>query len=199
MKIVNEFVKEGIVMELKDAISKVEEGMKKAIASTERELAELRTGRANPKMVEGIHVDYYGTPTMIKDLASISIPEARMIIIQPWDASAIAEVEKAINNSNLGLSPSNDGKAVRLIVPQLSTERREEMVKMVKKLVEDGKVSARTVRKDGNEHIKQLEKEKKITEDQRFKALEDIQKTTDNTIKKLDVILTEKEKELLNV
>ena len=186
-------------MELKEALKKTEDAMKKAVTATERELAELRTGRANPKMVEGIHIDYYGVPTMIKDLATISIPEARLIVIQPWDPTAIAEIEKAINTSNLGLNPSNDGKVVRLSVPQLSQERREEIVKLVKKLIEDGKVSVRTVRKDANENIKQLEKDKKITEDDRFKALEQIQKMTDRTIKDLDEVLKTKEKELTSV
>ena len=184
-------------MELEEAIKKTEDAMKKAITATERELAELRTGRANPKMVEGIHVDYYGAATMIKDLSTISVPEARLIVIQPWDATVIPEIEKAINNSNLGLNPSSDGKVVRLSIPELSQERREEMIKVVKKLIEDGKVSARTVRKDANENIKQLEKDKKITEDQRFKTLEDIQKLTDKTIKDLDEVLKHKEKELI--
>lgn len=183
-------------MSLQDLMKKTEESMKKAIAATERELGELRTGRANPKMVEGIHIDYYGAATMIKDLATITVPEARLIVIQPWDATAIPEIEKAISASKLGVNASNDGKVVRVGVPQLSEERREEMVKVVKKTVEDGKVSLRTVRKDANEHVKQLEKDKVVTEDQRFKALEDIQKMTEKMSKDLDVTLEEKEKEL---
>jgi len=186
-------------MDLKQAMKQIEELMKKAVVATDRHLSELRTGRANPKMVEGLHIDYYGTPTMIKDLASISVPEARMLVIQPWDASAIPEIEKAIQNSNLGLNPMSDGKVVRLSVPQLSTERREELVKSVKKMVEDGKVSVRTVRKDANETIKKLEKDKVITEDQRTKALDDVQKMTDKFCDELDVVRTAKEKELLSM
>jgi len=182
-------------MDKKTMIKTTEDHMKKTIHAVERELAELRTGRANPKMVEGLHVDYYGAPTMLKDMATISVPEARMIVIQPWDPTAIPEIEKAVQASSLGITPSNDGKLIRLIVPQLSGDRRDELVKMVKKIVEEGKVSIRTVRKDANEKVKQLEKEKKLTEDDRFHALDEIQKMTDRYVKDLDRHLEEKEKE----
>jgi len=186
-------------MDKKTAIKSTEEQMKKTIHAVERELSELRTGRANPKMVEGLHVNYYGAPTMLKDMATISVPEARMIVIQPWDQTAIPEIEKAVLASNLGITPSNDGKLIRLIVPPLSGDRRDEMVRMVKKIVEEGKVSIRTVRKDANERVKQLEKEKKITEDDRFQVLEEIQKMTDRYVKDLDKHLEDKEKELREV
>jgi ribosome recycling factor len=183
-------------MELKNLFKSTEENMKKAVEATEREFAELKTGRANPKMVEGIHVSYYGTPTLLKEIASISIPEARLIVIHPWDPNAISDIEKAILQSNLGITPSNDGKIIRLSVPPLSTERRSEMVKMVKRIAEEGKVSIRTVRKEANENAKALEKAKKISEDERFRSQDEIQKLTDTYTKKIDALLEEKEKEL---
>jgi ribosome recycling factor len=186
-------------MTITDVTKICQQAMDKAIVSMERELSELRTGRANPKMVEGLHIDYYGTPTMIKDLATISAPDARMIVIQPWDATAIVGIEKAIATSNLGVSTMNDGKIIRIMVPQLSGERREELVKMVKKIAENGKVSLRTVRHEFNEAVKALEKAKAATEDQRFKVLEEIQKMTDNHSKKVDEIAVVKEKELRSV
>ena len=123
-------------MELKALFRNTEEAMKKAVEATEREFAELRTGRANPKMVEGIHVNYYGSPTLLKEIASISVPEARLIVIHPWDPNVISEIEKAILQSNLGITPSNDGKIIRLIVPPLSEERRQELIKIVKRTAE---------------------------------------------------------------
>ena len=183
-------------MVLKSLLKDTEEKMKKVIEATKREFSELRTGRANPKMVEGLHVNYYGTPTLLKEIASISVPEARLIIIHPWDPNALGEIEKAIYQSNLGITPSNDGKVVRLTVPPLSSERREEIVKIVKNIAEEGRVSIRTVRKDANEKIRSLEKEKKISEDDRFKGEEEVQKLTDKYIKEIEKILQEKEKEL---
>jgi len=183
-------------MELKNLFRITEENMGKALESTEREFAELRTGRANPKMVEGLRVNYYDSPVLLKEIASISVPEARLIVIHPWDPSAISDIEKAILQSNLGITPSNDGKIVRLSVPSLSTERREELIKIVKKIAEEGRVSVRTVRKEANEKAKSLEKEKKISEDDRFRAQEEIQELTDKYIKKIDTHLEAKEKEL---
>lgn len=177
-------------------LKEIENSMKKVIESTKRELAELRSGRANPKLVEGIRVDYYGTPTLLKEIATLGVPEARMMVISPYDPSSLKEIEKAILQSDLGITPVNDGKVIRLIVPPLSQERREELIKIVKKICEEGKVSVRTVRRDGKEQIKNLEKDKKISEDERFKADEELQKMTDRYIKDLDNILLEKEKEL---
>lgn len=183
-------------MVVKAVLKEIEDNMKKAIEATKRELAELRSGRANPKMVEGIRVNYYGTPTLLKELATIGIPEARMIVISPYDPSSVKEIEKAILQSELGITPVGDSKVIRLIVPPLSEERREELVKIVKKTVEEGKVSIRTVRRDGKEKIKDLEKDKKISEDDRFKSEDQLQKITDKYIKEIDSILEEKEKEL---
>jgi ribosome recycling factor len=181
----------------KEILKDSEEKMKKALDSMTREFSEIRTGRANPHIVEGIKIDYYGSPTLIKQVASISVPDARLIVIQPWDATATAEIEKAIFKSNLGLNPVNDGKVIRISIPQLSKERREELIKLVKDLAEKGRVSLRTIRRDANELIKKLEQEKKISEDDRFKTQDEIQKITDRYIEKCDNLLKEKEKELL--
>jgi len=173
-----------------------EDEMKKAIEATKREFAELRSGRANPKMVEGIRVNYYGTPTLLREIATIGVPEARMIVISPWDPSSLKDIEKAILQSDLGITPVNDGKIIRLIVPALSEERRQELIKIVKKVSEEGKVSIRTVRQNGKDRIKTLEKDKKISEDDRFKTDQELQKLTDKYIKDIDTLLVEKEKEL---
>ena len=181
----------------REIVHQTEEKMKKAIEAVTREFNEIRTGRANSAFVEAIHIDYYGTPTMIKQLAAISTPNANLIVIQPWDVSAISEIEKAILKSNLGINPSNDGKVVRLPIPPLSKERREELTKVVKKMAEDGRISLRTIRRDANELIKKMQDDKAIGEDDRFKAQEEIQKLTDNFIAKIDQILKDKEKELV--
>jgi ribosome recycling factor len=183
-------------MTIKDVLRNTEEKMKKAIEACNREFSEIRTGRASPSLVEGLHVDYYGTPTLLKQIASISIPDARLIVIQPWDPSALAEIEKAILKSNLGITPSNDGKIIRLSIPQLSKERREELTKVVKNMAEDGRVSLRTIRRDANEDVKKLENDKMISEDDRFRAQDEIQKLTDKYIEKIEEILKNKEKEL---
>ncbi|MFH0877274.1 MAG: ribosome recycling factor [Candidatus Omnitrophota bacterium] len=183
-------------MNAREIIVDTENKMKKALEASRRSFAEIRTGRASPHLVEGVHVDYCGTPTLLKSLASITVPDARLIVIQPWDASVIPEVEKAILKSNLGITPFNDGKVVRLQIPQLTQERREELKKMVKTMTEDGRVSLRTIRRDANETIKKLEADKKISEDDRFKNQDEIQKLTDKYSKELDSVLGEKEKEL---
>lgn len=180
----------------KQTLKEIEDEMKKAIEATKREFAELRSGRANPKMVEGIRVNYYGAPTLLREIATIGVPEARMVIISPWDPTAVKEIEKAILQSDLGITPVNDGKIIRLIVPALSEERRQELIKIVKKVSEEGKVSVRTVRQNGKDRIKALEKDKKISEDERFKAEEELQKLTDKYIKDIDTLLVDKEKEL---
>lgn len=183
-------------MSVKDIIRDTEGKMKKAEDAARRNFAEIRTGRATPHLVEGLHVDYFGTPTLIKSLASISVPDARLIIIQPWDVSVIPEIEKTIMSSSLGITPNNDGKVVRLQFPQLTKERREELKKVVKTMTEDGRVSLRTIRRDANDAIKKLEVDKVISEDERFKGQEQIQKITDRYISELDKLLQEKEKEL---
>ncbi len=180
----------------KALIRQAEDSMKKAIDATKREFSELRTGRANPKMVEGMKVECYGSFMLLKEVASISVPEARLITIHPWDPTIIPAIEKSILQSNLGLTPFNDGKIVRLSVPPLSEERREEMVKIVKKIAEEGRVSLRTIRKEHNEKIRTLEKDKKISEDDRFRTEAEIQKLTDKYIREVDQLLQDKEKEL---
>jgi len=180
-----------------DTILKETEGkMKKALEATQREFNEVRTGRASPSLVEGMMIDYYGTPTALKQIAAISAPDARLLVIQPWDKNAMGEIEKAILKSNIGITPTNDGKLIRLVVPQLSKERREELSKVVKQMVEDGRVSLRTVRRDAKEHIEKSEKDKDITEDDRYKGIDKLQKLTDDYIKKLDDLLEAKQKEL---
>ena len=176
-----------------------EERMKKVVDATKREFASVRTGRASTSLVEGMHVDYYGTQTPLKQLANISAPDVKLIVIQPWDPSSLGEIEKAIQQSNIGAMPTNDGKVIRISIPPLSEERREELIKITKKMAEDGRVSIRTVRRDANEHAKKLEKDKLATEDELFKSHDDIQKLTDKYIKSIDSILAEKDKELLEV
>ncbi len=182
--------------QLDKILKETEDKMKKAIDATHREFNEVRTGRASPSLVEGLMIDYYGTPTALKQLASISIPDARLIVIQPWDKNAMAEVEKAILKSNLGITPNNDGKVIRLSIPQLSAERREELAKVVKQMTEDGKVSLRTIRRDAKEAVEKAEKGKEITEDDKYKGFDRLQKLTDDYIKKLDDLLENKQKEL---
>ena len=179
-------------------IQRAEEQMKKVIERMHAEFASMRTGRAHVSILDGIRVDYYGASTPMKQLANITVPEPRMILIQPWDASALKAVEKAILDSDLGIPPAIDGKIVRLVVPPLTRERRDEMVKIVSKQAEEGHVAVRSIRREANDKIKQLEKEKKITEDDSFKSQEDIQKLTDKHIQFIDQAKTSKEKELLN-
>ena len=152
-----------------------EERMEKAITALEREFGKLRTGRAHTSLVDNIQVDYHGTPTPIKQMASVAIPDSRSITIQPWDKSAFSAVEKAIVNSNLGLTPMNDGRLIRISIPMLTEERRKELVKMAKKYVEEAKVAVRNVRRDANEHIKKLEKSKDITEDESRSGQDEVQ------------------------
>jgi ribosome recycling factor len=174
-----------------------EEKMKKAIEAMAREFSEVRTGRAHPGLVEGLHVDYYGTLTLVKQLASISVPDPHMITIQPWDKTVIPELEKAIMASNLGVMPSNDGSIVRLSIPPLSKERRDELVKLVHKMSEEGRVSMRTIRRDVKEALEKMEKDKLISEDMKFRAIDELQKMVDKYIVKIDEMLKNKEKEVL--
>lgn len=184
-------------MTVKEIIHSTEEKLKKAIDFVNREFSEVRTGRANPSIVEGLHVDYYGTPTMIKQLAAISAVDAHMLIIQPWDPTAIVEMEKAILKSNLGLSPSNDGKVIRLSVPALSQERRSELVKVLHKKAEEGRVSFRSIRHEAKTVVEKSEKDKLISEDEKFRGIDELQKLVDKYIAKIDDLLKNKEKEVL--
>lgn len=184
-------------MTVKEVLHNTEEKMKKSFDSVTRQFQEVRTGRASPSLVEGLHIDYYGTPTMLKQLAAISAPDAHLIVIQPWDPTVIVEIEKAILKSNLGISPSNDGKIVRLAVPQLSKDRRMELVKVIHKMAEDGRVSMRTIRREAKETVEKLEKDKVISEDDKFRGVDELQKAVDRYIVKIDDLLKSKEKEVL--
>jgi ribosome recycling factor len=188
---------EGVQMKTKETLHSADEKMKKTIEAMMREFAEVRTGRAHPGLVEGLHVNYYDTPTLLKGMASITTVDAHMITIQPWDITAIPEIEKAIMKSNIGITPSNDGKIIRLSVPQLSQERREELVKVVHKMAEEGRVSLRTVRRDSKEALEKLEKDKAISEDDKFRGIDELQKLVDKYTAKIDEILKTKEKEII--
>jgi ribosome recycling factor len=183
-------------MAIKDVMHETEEKMRKTVVAVKREFAEVRTGRASPSLVEGILVDYYGTKTPIKQLATISTPDARLIAIHPWDISCMGNIEKAILQSNLGITPNNDGKIIRITIPHLTDERRQDLDKIVKRVAENGRVSLRTARRDANENLKQLEKNKDIAEDDRFKSQEQVQKLTDKYTAQVEEALADKEKEI---
>ena len=186
-------------MGVKDIIAQTDVLMKKSIESMSREFAEVRTGRAHPALVEELHVNYYGTMTPIKQVATVNSPDPSCLVIQPWDPAALVEIEKAILASKLGITPNNDGKVIRLVVPHLSEERRKEMAKVVKDMAEKGRVSLRTIRREANDKITKLKKDSVVTEDESFKGQEDIQKLTDKYIKEVDATLDKKSKELLSI
>jgi ribosome recycling factor len=174
-----------------------EQKMKKSIENLKKEFSRVRTGRATPALLDGITVDYYGSPMQVNQVASIAVPDARLITIQPWEKTMLAPIEKAIQASNLGLNPQNDGNLIRLPIPPLSEERRAELFKTCKKTGEESKVAIRNIRRDSNEKLKKGEKDKEITQDQEKKALDDIQKLTDKYIKEVDALLVLKEKEIM--
>ena len=176
-----------------------EEKMKKTISVYQENLAEIRAGRANPAILNKIKVDYYGVPTPITQVAGISVPEARLIVIQPWDVSILKEIEKEILKSDIGINPNNDGKVIRLAFPELTEERRKDIVKEIKKIAEEAKVSIRAIRREGLDEFKALQKEGTITEDDLKKAENDIQKLTDKKIEEIDEILSKKEKKIMSV
>ncbi len=184
---------------IKETITDAEERMGKAIEALRRELATIRTGRANPALVDQIRVDYYGTPTPLKQIASVMVPEARLLTIQPWDKGSLGAIEKAILKSDLGLNPNNDGSVIRLVIPQLTEDRRKELVRMVHKKIEEGRVGIRNIRRDAHEMLRDFRHDKEISEDQEFNAQEDLQKVTDRFIADADTLGEEKEKELLEV
>jgi len=175
------------------------EKMGKSINSLTSELKKIRTGRASLSLLDDIKVEYYGTMTPLNQLATLSVPESRLITIQPWDVSSVNSIEKAILKSNLGLTPSNDGKIIRIAIPPLTEERRKDIVKQVNKMCEDYRVAIRNIRRDANDMLKQLKKDGDASEDDVFKAQEDIQKLTDEHIKQIDDIYKEKEKEILEL
>jgi len=170
--------------------------MEKSVSLLAQELSKLRTGRASTALLDGIKVEYYGSTLPLNQVASISIPEPRLMVIQPWDKNALPQIEKALYKSAIGLTPNNDGSVIRLAIPPLTTERREELVKLTQRLGEDTKVAIRNIRREANSDIKKEEKEKKVSEDDSFKYQEQIQKMTDEYIKKVDDILKKKEKEI---
>ncbi|MEK4510342.1 ribosome recycling factor [Paenibacillus anaericanus] len=175
-----------------------EERMDKAIQALKRDLASLRAGRASVSLLDRIQVDYYGTPTPINQLANINTPDTRTLMIQPWDKSSLSEIERAIQKSDLGLTPANDGTMIRLSIPALTEERRVDLVKMTKKFGEESKVAIRNIRRDANDDIKKLEKSD-ISEDESHRYQEDIQKATDKFIAEVDKVLSAKEKEIMEV
>lgn len=177
----------------------LEERMQKTIGVFQDNLSEIRAGRANPAILNKVSVEYYGVATPINQVAGISVPEARTIVIQPWDASVLKDIEKAILASDIGLNPNNDGKVIRLSFPELTEERRKDLVKDIKKIAEDSKVAIRSIRRDGIDEAKSMQKESIITEDDLKKAEEQIQKLTDKKIAEIDSILDKKEKEIMSI
>lgn len=182
---------------IESTLQETKDRMGKTIADLKNELKRVRTGRASLSLLDGIRVDYYGTQTQLNQMASLSVPESRLIVIQPWDVSAIKEIEKAILKSDLGLTPSSDGKLIRIAIPPLTEERRKELVKVVSKMCEEHKIAARNIRRDANELLKGFKKDGDISEDDAFKAQDSVQKITDEYITRIDGIYKDKEKEIL--
>jgi ribosome recycling factor len=182
-----------------DTIKAAEDKMDKTVAIVVKDLATLRAGRANPQILDKITVDYYGTPTPLNQIGNISSPEPRLLVIAPWEPKMIGDVEKAIQKSDLGINPSNDGKVVRLMVPELTEERRRDLCKQVRKQVEEGKIAVRNTRRDAIDTMKKMKKDSKITEDDLKTAEEEIQKVTDAKIKELDKVSADKEKEIMSI
>ena len=177
----------------------IKEKMEKSINVYNEKLSEVRAGRANPAILNKIRIDYYGTPTPINQVAGVSVPEARMIVIQPWDMSVLKEIEKAILASDIGINPNNDGKVIRLSFPELTEERRKDLVKDIKKMAEEAKIYIRAIRRDGIEEAKAEQKEGNMTEDELKQAENEIQKLTDKSVEEIDKILENKEKEVMSV
>ena len=181
---------------VKEILHDVETKMKKTVEATHREFNTIRTGRASVALVEGLRVSYYGQDVPLRQLAGISTPDAKLVVIQPWDPKSLGEIEKAVLKSDVGITPTNDGKIIRLSIPPLTQERREELVKVLKKMAEDGKVSLRTARHAANSIVDKLEKEKKIGEDEKFKGHSDIQKLIEKYSEEMDKLLKTKEEEI---
>jgi ribosome recycling factor len=184
---------------LNDVIKELQASLDKGIEAFKRDLSKVRTGRANLAILDGVRVDYYGTPTPLNQIASLNVADPRLITIKPWERSLIPEIEKAIRSGQLGLNPNSDGEVVRLPMPALTQERRQELVKLVKKMAEEGKVALRAARRDGNEMLKALLKDGGITEDDERNGLKRVQETTDKAVAKVDEILAKKESEILEV
>ena len=188
-----------VIQKRKMDYTNLKEKMEKSISVYSEKLSEVRAGRANPAIVNKIKIDYYGTPTPINQVAGVSVPEARLIVIQPWDVSVLKEIEKAILASDIGINPNNDGKVIRLAFPELNEERRKELVKEIRKMAEEAKVAIRAIRREGIDNAKAEQKEGNITEDELKQAENDIQKLTDKNIEEIDKILEKKEKEVMSV
>ncbi|MBD3380353.1 MAG: ribosome recycling factor [Candidatus Omnitrophica bacterium] len=182
--------------EVDRVLKETEARMKAAVEAVKSEFSTIRTGRAHPHLVDGIKVDYYGTKTPLKQLANISTPEPRLIVIQPWDKNSMEPIEKAILTSDVGITPTNDGKVIRLSMPQLTSERRQELAKVIHKMAEEGKVSIRGSRHHANDEAAKLEKDKAMTEDDKFLTKDKVQKLTDEYVGKIDELLKEKETEI---
>ncbi|MCL6560544.1 MAG: ribosome recycling factor [Firmicutes bacterium] len=182
-----------------EVIKETENNMKKTIEVVKKEFASLRAGRATPALLDKITVNYYGTPTPINQLANISVPEARLLVIQPWDKSSLPEIERAIMKSDLGINPTSDGTVIRLAIPQLTQERRKELMKVIKKKAEEGRVAVRNVRRDSNDQLKAQQKDGKISEDELKRSQDEVQKITDRYIKEIDSLLSTKEQEIMQV
>lgn len=184
---------------MKEILDKAEQSMHKRIDAFDHELASIRAGRANPAILDKVMVDYYGVPTKINQMAAVSVSEARMLVIQPWDVSTLKEIERAIHSANLGITPTNDGKVLRIVFPPLTEERRTEMVKEAHKLAEECKVSIRSVRRDANEKLKKMQKSSELTEDGLMDAEKKVQHITDTFCKQADDILKQKEKQIMEI
>jgi ribosome recycling factor len=184
---------------MEKVLKQAKQKMKKSIDALHDDFNTIRTGRASTSLFEKIYVDYYGQPTPITQLATVSIPEARLVVIQPWDKSVLNNIEKAIQKSELSLNPNNDGKVIRINIPPLTEERRKEYVKMAKNMAEQTRVAVRNIRRDANDELKKMEKKGDITEDDLKKGMDDIQKMTDDFIKDIDEVLDKKEKEIMEV
>ena len=186
-------------MTVKEVLDTAKDKMNKSCAVYQRDMVGLRAGRANPQLLDRITVDYYGTPTTLNQVGNISSPEPRLLVISPWESKMISDIEKAIQKSDLGLNPTNDGKIIRLVFPELNEERRKELTKVARKSAEEAKVAIRAIRRDAIEQVKKLKKDSLITEDEQRKAEEDAQKLTDKAIKDVDAICAAKEKEIMEV
>ncbi len=186
-------------MEAKEIIQDAKRRMDGAITAFHDELVKIRTGRATPALLDGIKVEYYGQKVPLNQAATVTAPEPRLIVVQPWEKKMLAEIEKEIQKADLGLNPNNDGNVIRIPIPPLSEERRKDLVKLVHKFAEDARIAVRNVRRDANDHLKRLEKEHHISEDELSVYLDDVQKLTDEHVKKIDEMMKEKEEEILKV
>ena len=184
---------------MSDHIKAAEERMDKSLSALRREFAAVRAGRANPALLDKVMVDYYGSPTPVTQMASVTAPEPRLLVIQPWDKGTMSDIERAIQKSDLGLTPNNDGSVIRLNIPQLTAERRQELTKYIRKVAEESRVAVRNVRRDVNDEVKKAEKQSLLSEDESRRLQEKIQEVTDHAVAEIDRLLAAKEKELLEV